>query len=82
MKPQSAVFLPVVGHGDDKGRIKNYRGWNPFRVPLYVIASDTMQPPAELVFTRLRESLADLAQRTDNFHRPPYKLPAQRISWV
>ncbi len=74
--------LPTAFFADGEWRIENCRGWNPFRVPLYVIANDTMQPPAELVFTRLRESLADLSQRTGGFQRPPYTVPAQPISWV
>ncbi len=74
--------LPTAFFADGEWRIENCRGWNPFRVPLYVIANDTMRPPVELVFTKLREFLADLSRRTDGFQRPPYTVPAQRISWV
>jgi hypothetical protein len=51
-------------------------------VPLYVIADDTMQPTAERVFQGVSDALVDLCKRTENFSRPPYTLPAQKISWV
>jgi hypothetical protein len=73
---------PTAFFADGEWRIENCRGWNPFRVPLYVIANDTMQPPPQLVFDRIRDALADLSARTGNFTRPAYTLPAQRISWV
>jgi hypothetical protein len=74
--------LPTAFFADGQWRIDNCLGWNPFRVPLYVIANDTMQPPPELVFSKVQLALADLAAKSDNFQRPAYSLPAQPISWV
>jgi hypothetical protein len=74
--------VPTAFFADGQWRIDNCLGWNPFRVPLYVIANDTMQPPSELVFAKVREALADLEVRTDHFQKEIYTVPAKPISWV
>lgn len=74
--------VPTAFFADGQWRIDNCLGWNPFRVPLYVIANDTMQPPAPLVFQKIQEALAELRVRTGGFTQPAYSTPAQKISWV
>ncbi len=74
--------LPTAFFADGQWRIDNCLGWNPFRVPLYVIANDTMQPPASQAFQKIQESLEDLRQRTDGFTRPAFTTPAQKISRI
>jgi hypothetical protein len=73
---------PTAFFAEGAWRIKIPLGWNPFRVPQYVIADDTMQPTAERVFKGVSDALLDLRKRTEDFSRPSYTLPAQRISWV
>ena len=72
--------LPTAFFADGQWRIDNCLGWNPFRVPLYVIANDTMQPAPALVFERVRAALADLENRTGGFLQPAFTLPAQPIA--
>jgi hypothetical protein len=74
--------VPTAFFADGQWRIDNCLEWNPFRVPLYVIANDSMQPPAVVVFEKTRAALADIECRTEGHSRPPYTTPAQRISWV
>lgn len=71
---------PTVFFADGQWRIDFCRGWNPFRVPLYVAADDTMQPAPSRVFAALRDALRDLRERTNNYTRPAYTFPAQRIA--
>ena len=71
---------PTVFFADGQWRISYCRRWNPFQVPQYVAADDTMQPAPERVFQALVGALQDLRQRTENFSKPCYTLPAQPIA--
>jgi ADP-heptose:LPS heptosyltransferase len=50
--------------------------WNPFRVPIYVMTTETWKPAPEDVCRYLMQSLEDLRARTENFTKPCYTLPA------
>ena len=71
---------PTVFFADGQWRISYCRRWNPFRVPQYVAADDTMQPEPERVLRALLDALRDLRARTENFSKPCYTLPAQPIA--
>jgi hypothetical protein len=71
---------PTVLWAQDQWRIDFSLRWNPFRVPIYTAASDSCQPAPERVCAALLEALADLRQRTADFSRPAYTLPAQPIA--
>jgi hypothetical protein len=74
--------VPAAFFAEGQWRIDHCLGWNPFRVPLYVIAKDTMRPPAHLVIQGIENALADLHSRTEGFKKPPYVTPAQPFSLV
>ena len=73
---------PTVLFADGQWRIDGCLSWNPFRVPIYIVANDTMQPEPARVFVALKDALADLRTRTGGFTRPVYTLPAQPIANV
>lgn len=73
---------PTVFFADGQWRMDFCLRWNPFRVPLYIAANDTMQPEPARVFAALKDALADLRARTGGFTRPAYTFPAQPIANV
>jgi hypothetical protein len=64
----------------DQWRIDYSLRWNPFRVPIYVAANDSCQPDSQQVRAAITSALDDLKRRTEDFTRPAYQLPAQRIA--
>jgi hypothetical protein len=71
---------PTVFFADGQWRIDYCLRWNPFRVPQYTAADDTMQPAPERVFKALVDALQDLRVRSGNDTRPVYTFPAQPIA--
>ena len=71
---------PTVFFADGQWRIDYCRRWNPFRVPQYVVADDTMQPAPSRVFAALTDALRDLRERTNNYTQPAGTFPARRIA--
>jgi ADP-heptose:LPS heptosyltransferase len=72
---------PTVLWAQDQWRIDYSLRWNPFRVPIYIAANDTHQPPPEVIAETIARALEDLRHKTENFSRPAYTLPAQPIAW-
>ena len=60
---------------DGQWRLDDCERWNVFKVPTYIVANNTFQPPPERVAKEITGALADLRQRTDGFRRPSYTLP-------
>ncbi|HSY43737.1 MAG TPA: hypothetical protein VK811_07480 [Candidatus Acidoferrum sp.] len=56
--------------------------WNPFRVPIYVMTTETWRPAPEDICRYLVQSLDDLCARTENFKQPCYTIPARSIGNV
>lgn len=56
------------------------RRWNPFAVPLETVTRSDWQPAPSEVAARTLALLGELRARTDDFRRPCYTLPAQRIA--
>ena len=70
---------PTILWAQHQWRIDYSLRWNPFRVPMYIAANNTSQPPPELVVTAVENALKDLRQRSRDFAQPVYTLPAQAI---
>ena len=68
--------IPLLIWAPDQWRLDNCEYWNVFQVPTYIVANDTHRPEPERVGRKIVEALADLRQRTGNFQRPSYTLPA------
>jgi hypothetical protein len=66
---------PILIWADGQWRLDDCQRWNVFKVPTYIVANDTFQPPPERVAREITGALADLRQRTDGFRRPSYTLP-------
>lgn len=73
---------PTILWAQDQWRIDYSLRWNPFQVPIYVVANDTVQPEARLVSSKILSALNELRERTSNHSLPPYAEPAKTISWV
>jgi len=71
---------PTILWANDPWRIDYSLRWNPFRVPIYIAADDTMQPEPARVFIILVDALQNLRERTNNYTQPAYTFPAQRIA--
>jgi hypothetical protein len=67
--------VPILIWADGQWRLDNCERWNVFRVPTYIVANDTHQPPPKRVAKKIVEALADLRRRTDSFSKPAYTLP-------
>ncbi len=67
--------VPILIWADGQWRLDGCIGWNVFRVPIYIVASNTFRPEPERVIQKISEALADLRRRTDNFRQPAYVLP-------
>ena len=72
---------PTVLWAHDQWRIDYSLRWNPFRVPIYVAANNTHQPPPALLCQAIVDALKDLEARTDGFAKPAYSLEAQPIAY-
>jgi hypothetical protein len=72
---------PTILWAQHQWRIAYSLRWNPFRVPIYIAANDTSQPPPALVATAIEKSLKDLREKSGDFTRPLYALPAQPIAY-
>lgn len=72
---------PTILWANDQWRIDYSLRWNPFRVPIYVAANDTFLPEPSRVLKAILRSLKDLRQRTEDFRKPCYTLPAQPIGY-
>jgi len=66
---------PILIWADGQWRLDDCERWNVFKVPTFIVASATFQPPPERVAKEISGALADLRQRTDGFRRPSYTLP-------
>jgi hypothetical protein len=66
-------------HGQDS--IDYSLRWNPFEVPIYVVANNTHLPPPGYVVEQLTSALADLRRLTGNFRQPAYRVPAREIAY-
>ena len=73
---------PTILWAQDQWRIDYSLRWNPFRVPIYIAANDTCQPEPARVCLAILDALKDLRDRTDDFRRPCFTLPARPISNV
>jgi len=71
---------PTILWAQHQWRIDYSLRWNPFRVPIYIAANYTSQPPPEVVATAIEKALKDLLQRSRDFTQPVYTLPAQAIA--
>ncbi len=71
---------PTILWANDQWRIDYSLRWNPFRVPIYIAANNSCQPPPTVVGEAIANALKDLRQRSSNFTRPLYTLPAQPIA--
>jgi hypothetical protein len=71
---------PTVLWAQHQWRIDYSLRWNPFRVPIYIAANDTSQPPPKVVVDALAKALADLRAKSKDFTQPVYTLPAQPIA--
>ena len=56
--------------------------WNPFRVPIYVVTDAQAQPAPEMVCEAVVRALKDMREKTVDFSRPIYQLPAQPIASI
>jgi hypothetical protein len=58
-------------------RLDNCARWNVFQVPMYVVINEVRHPhPEREVGKKIIEALFDLRQKTDDFSKPAYILPA------
>jgi len=73
---------PTIIWAKDQGRIDYSLRWNPFRVPIYVAANDTVQPAPALVADAIVSALQDLRHRSQDFNVPLHTFPAQPIAWA
>ena len=64
----------------DQWRIDYSLRWNPFRVPIYIAANSSCQPPQELVCNAIVNALDDLRRKSNEFKTPVYMVPAQPIA--
>jgi hypothetical protein len=71
---------PTILWAQDRWRVDYSLRWNPFRVPIYVAADNTHQPPAELVCKAIADALADLHRKSNGFSGALYTMPAQPIA--
>ncbi|HEY1769207.1 MAG TPA: hypothetical protein VGG02_03010 [Chthoniobacterales bacterium] len=72
---------PTIVWAQDQWRIDFSLRWNPFRVPIYIAANDSAQPPPEIVCDAIMRGLDDMAKRSYNFTKPLYTWPAQPIAF-
>jgi len=70
---------PTIVWAEHQWRIDFSLRWNPFRVPIYVAASNTSQPSPQLVFKAIVDALGDLRRKSNDFKEPLYTFPAQSI---
>jgi hypothetical protein len=56
------------------------RRWNPFAVPLETVSLTDWQPAPAEVSRHAQQMYREIAARTDDFRRPCYVLPPQRIA--
>lgn len=77
----NACGKPTLIWGEGQERIDPALRWNPFRVPIYVVSTETWQPLPKEVCQASVNALEDLKSRTNRFTRPPYTLPAQPIGY-
>lgn len=71
---------PTILWAQDQWRIDYSVRWNPFSVPLYIAAANSFQPRAEQLFEKIQVALQDLRQKSNDFTRPVYSLPAREIA--
>jgi hypothetical protein len=71
---------PTIIWAQDQWRIDYSLRWNPFRVPIYVVANDTFEPPPAILHDKITGCLGELARISDGFTRPVYRVPAQSIA--
>ncbi len=55
--------------------------WNPFRVPIFIVANDTHLPSPGRVCAQVIGALADLREWTSDFRERNFHLPAQQIAY-
>jgi hypothetical protein len=76
----NACGRPSIIWGDGQWRVAPALRWNPFRVPIYVVTNAHWQPTPETVCEAVVRALKDMRERTADFSRPIYQLPAQPIA--
>jgi hypothetical protein len=76
----NACGKPTLIWGEGQWRVDPALRWNPFRVPIYVVTNQAWQPQPKEILAAVVQSLEDIRHKTDNFVRPPYVLPAQKIA--
>ena len=76
----NACGRPSIIWGDGQWRIAPALRWNPFGVPIYVVTNSDWQPAPETVCEAVVRALKDMRERTADFSRPIYHLPAQPIA--
>jgi hypothetical protein len=72
---------PTILWAQDQWRIDYSLRWNPFRVPIYIAANNSCQPPPQVIAEAIAKALDDLRQRSRDFTQPLYATPAQPIAW-
>ena len=76
----NACGRPSIIWGDGQWRVAPALRWNPFRVPIYVVTNAHWQPTPETVCEAVVRALKDMREKTADFSRPIYQLPAQPIA--
>jgi hypothetical protein len=71
---------PTILWAHDQWRIDYSLRWNPFRVPIYVVANDTFQPSPGVIYDKISEVLRELIRISNDFTLPLFRTPAQSIA--
>lgn len=72
---------PTVVWAKDQWRIDYSLRWNPFRVPIYIAANNSAQPPPPVLAQAITDALQDMRQKSRNFTVPLHTFPAQPIAF-
>jgi hypothetical protein len=76
----NACGKPSIIWGEGQERVDPAFRWNPFRVPIFVVTTETWQPSPETVCQHTIKALQELRIKTVDFTQPAYVLPAQAIA--
>jgi hypothetical protein len=71
---------PTIQWAEDQWRLDFSLRWNPFRVPIYIVSSTESQPSPQSVCDAIAGALIDLRKKSNNFTKPLFTVPAQRIA--